>query len=91
MSFKRGTSIKKTADKTTRKVNKTSIVQYLILGLKVITFQSYKFILFLEIQQKNIIEHQNDIVIKVFIIVTVEVKCKVLLSLIQYPSVQQCI
>lgn len=53
MSFKRGTSIKKTADKTTRKVNKTSIVQYLILRLKVITFQSYKFILFLEIQQKK--------------------------------------
>lgn len=53
MSFKRGTSIKKTADKTTRKVNKTPIVQYLILRLKVITFQSYKFILFLEIQQKK--------------------------------------
>lgn len=51
--LKEGTSIKKTADKTTRKVNKTSIVQYLILRLKVITFQSYKFILFLEIQQQK--------------------------------------
>lgn len=41
--LKEGTSIKKTADKTTRKVNKTSIL----------TFQSYTFILFLEIQQKK--------------------------------------